>query len=87
LRSSKRRAPQSLSFSKVPSQLIVAVVMEAFDGGVLDGPVHPFDLAVGPRMIGLRQPVLDAIPEADAIEHLEAQPCGGPFLREGGSQN
>jgi hypothetical protein len=24
-------------------------------------------------MIGLRQPVLDAIPEADAIEHLEAQ--------------
>jgi hypothetical protein len=30
---------------KVPPQLIVAVVVEAFDG-VLDGPVYLFDLAV-----------------------------------------
>jgi hypothetical protein len=31
---------------EVSSQLIVAVVVEALDGGILDGAVHPLDLAV-----------------------------------------
>jgi hypothetical protein len=43
---------------KVSSQLIVAVVVEAFDGGVLDRSVHVFDLTVRPRMVGLGQPIL-----------------------------
>ena len=33
--------------------------MVSFDGGVLDCPVHAFDLAVRPRMVGFGQPVLD----------------------------
>jgi hypothetical protein len=34
----------------VSSQLIVAVGVEARDGGIPDGAVHPLDLAVGPGM-------------------------------------
>ena len=50
------------------SQLIVAVVMEAFDGGVLDRPVHPLDLAIRPRMVRLGQPVLDPVGFTDHVE-------------------
>ena len=50
------------------SELIVAVVMKPFDRRVLDGAVHPFDLAVGPWMVGLGQPVLDAVGLADHVE-------------------
>lgn len=35
---------------------------------ILDRAVHPFGLAIGPRMIGLGQSVLDAIGEADAVK-------------------
>ena len=31
---------------EMPAELIMAVVVVAFDGRVLDGSVHPFDLAV-----------------------------------------
>ncbi len=50
------------------AKLIVAVVMEAFDGGVLDRSVHALDLAVGPRVVGLGQTVLDPIRFADHVE-------------------
>src|SRR5665213_4576681 len=33
---------------EVGLELLVAVVVVSFDGGFLDGPVHPFDLSVGP---------------------------------------
>ena len=46
----------------------MAVVMKPFDRRVLDGAVHPFDLAVGPWMVGLGQPVLDAVGLADHVE-------------------
>ena len=42
--------------------------MEDLDGGVLDRAVHPFGLAVGLRVIGLGQPVFDAVGEADAVD-------------------
>lgn len=42
-------------------QLIMAPVMVAFDGGVLDAAVHPFDLTIGPRMVGLGESMLDAV--------------------------
>ena len=35
---------------EMSAQLIVLVVVEALDGCVLDGPVHPLDLTVRPRM-------------------------------------
>jgi hypothetical protein len=33
--------------------------VEPPDGSVLDGAVHAFDLAIGPRMLWLGQPVID----------------------------
>ena len=69
------------------SELVVAVVMEAFDvrrGNdppdrflfrftLLDRAVHPLDLAIGPWMVGLGQPVLDPVCIAD---HVEAHRTG-----------
>ena len=56
------------------------VVVVDLDCGVLDRAVHPFGLAVGPRVIGLGQPVLDAMLDADAIEDVRTeQTCAGPI--------
>jgi len=44
----------------LPPELLVAVVVEAFDGRVLDGAVHPFDLTIGPGMVDAGEAVLDA---------------------------
>ena len=49
----------------------MAVVVETFDGRLLDGPVHPFNLPIGPRMIWLGQPMLDPIRLTD---HVKAHP-------------
>ena len=40
-------------------QLRVAVIMVPFDGSLLDRPVHPLDLPVGPGMLDFGEPVLD----------------------------
>ena len=42
----------------------------SMDGRFLDRPVHPLDLTIGPRVVGLRQPVLYAVGSADAIEEM-----------------
>ena len=55
---------------QVRFELFVGVIEEAFDGGFLDGPVHPFDLSVGPGMVGLGQTVADAMTKTDAIEGM-----------------
>ena len=69
---------------KVPSELVVTVVVEALDGCVLDGPVHSLDPLAGkrllaiaeklpvvrPRMVDLGEPVLDAVVVADPIEDV-----------------
>lgn len=47
--------------SLAPTTPFVAVVVVAFDGCVIDRPVHPIDLVVRPRMGGLGEPVLDPI--------------------------
>jgi hypothetical protein len=46
---------------QVRFELFVGVIEEAFDGGLLDGSVHAFDLSVGPGMVGLGQTVADAM--------------------------
>ena len=51
----------------------MAVVLEALYGGVLSGAVHPLDLALGPGMVRLCEPVLDAI---RFIDHVEAHRPG-----------
>ena len=54
----------------VGASFVVAGVVAAAHGGVLERAVHPFDLAIGPRVVGLRQPVLDAMFPADAAEDV-----------------
>ncbi len=57
---------------KVLPELVMAVVVIAFDGGVLDGAVHSLDLSVGPGMVRLGEPVLDAVLAADLVEAVNA---------------
>ena len=52
------------------AELFMAVVVIGFQGGFLDRPVHPLHLTVGPRMIGLGQPVLDAIAKTNAVKRM-----------------
>ena len=54
----------------------MAIVMIALDGGVLDGAVHPLDLPVGPWMVRLGEPVVDAVLTADLVEAMDAHACG-----------
>ena len=77
-----REAPQRLEPSsvvvgiqeelEVRPELIVAVVVVAFDGRVLEGAVHSLDLSIGPRVVGLCQAVLDVVLAADPLEHVHA---------------
>src|SRR6478735_8585208 len=52
--------------------------MEAFDGRLLDGPVHALDLTVGPRVVRFGEPVLDAVRLADHVEAHLTRPGGVP---------
>ncbi len=65
-------------------EALQVLVVERLHGGVLDGPVHPFGLAVGPGMVRLDEPVLDAVLPTDAVEHVAAQAGGwsGAVLRQ-----
>ena len=51
-------------------ELLMAVVVVALDGGLLDGAVHAFDLTVGPGMFDFGEPVLDAVLAAAHVEHV-----------------
>ena len=55
---------------EVLTQLLVVIVMESFDGRVLDGAVHAFDLAVGPRVFDLGEPVVDLMFPADTVKDV-----------------
>ena len=58
------------------AELVVAAVVIAPDGRLFQGPVHSLDLAVGPGMVGLGQPVLDAMLAAAQIEHVRRKARG-----------
>lgn len=49
-------------------QLRMAVTMVAFNAGLFDCAVHPFDLSVGPGMLDLGEPVLDPVFVAPHVE-------------------
>ncbi len=51
----------------------MGLIVEALDGGVLDGAVHPLDLPVGPGMLGLGETVVDIIPGAGDFEGVGAE--------------
>ena len=58
---------------EVAAEFVVARVVVARDGGFLERPVHPFDLAVGPRVVRLGQAVLDAVLGAGEFEGMGAE--------------
>ena len=59
----------------------MALVVEAFDGCVLDGAVHPFDLPVGPWVVRLGEAMLDIVRLADHVEAHLAREGGVPIAR------
>jgi hypothetical protein len=58
---------------QVAPELVVAAVMVALDGGVLDRAVHPLDLTIGPRVPRLGQAVLDVEIGAGGLERVAAK--------------
>ena len=56
--------------SEMAAELVVIVLVEAFDNRFLERAVHPVDLAVGPRMLDLGQTMLDAVFPAAHVEHV-----------------
>lgn len=55
---------------EVRGQLGVVVVVIAFDRCLLDCPVHPLDLAIGPGMLDLGESVLNVVLVADPVEDM-----------------
>src|SRR5215208_3641369 len=58
---------------EVLPELIVADVVEALDGGVLDGAVHALDLTIGPGMAWLGGAVLDLEIGTSCLEGVTAE--------------
>jgi hypothetical protein len=54
----------------------MGVIEVSLDGGVLDGPVHAFDLPVGSRVVGLGEPVFYSMKVTDAVEGVATKACG-----------
>lgn len=62
------------------SQLLVALVIEALDRGLLDSPVHSFNLAVRPRMFRFGQAMVDIVSGAGELKSMspeELSSCNG----------
>jgi len=53
------------------SELVVRLIVIAVDGRLLDGAVHPLDLAIRPRVVGFCQTVLDGVGSADPVEAVD----------------
>ena len=58
---------------EVPAQLVMVLVVVAFDGRLLDCSVHSLDLAVRPGMVRLCQPMFDFLLSTGLVEHMHAQ--------------
>ena len=56
-------------------ELVMRFVVIVPDGRFLERAVHPLDLPIGPRMVGVGEAVLDVMLAADAVEHV--QPIAG----------
>jgi hypothetical protein len=54
--------------SEAPPGLVVVVIVVALHGRLLDGSVHPLDLAVRPGMFRFRQATLDAVALQTAVQ-------------------
>src|SRR3546814_9100855 len=58
---------------EVRPQLVVAVVVVAANGGLFDRAVHAFDLAVGPGVVRLGEPVVDVRFGASELEGMGSE--------------
>jgi len=61
-------------------ELLVAIGVEVVNGSFLDGPVRALDLAVGSRMLGLGQAVVDVILGTSELEGVTPE---GMSVRHG----
>jgi hypothetical protein len=57
----------------VASQLIVGFVIVTFDRRLLEGAVHAFDLAVGPRKLRLGQAMINIVLGAGQLKGMRAE--------------
>ena len=51
-------------------QVVMGLVVILFHGGLFERPVHPFDLAIGPGMVGLGQPMVNPMLMTHAIKEM-----------------
>jgi hypothetical protein len=58
-------------------QLGMAIIVIAFDGCLLARAIYAFDLAIGPGVLGLSEPVFDIMPPTGAIEGMATPASGG----------
>src|SRR5271169_5547346 len=58
---------------EVASKLIVSLIVEAFDRRLLEGAVHALDLAVGPRVLGLGEAMVDVVLRTSEFESVSAE--------------
>lgn len=63
-------------------ELLERGVVKRLGRGLLDRPVHPLDLAVGPRMEGFGQAMFDTVPLAERIERMRPVSLGAWLLGE-----
>ena len=56
--------------TQMTRQLLMVVIMEAFDGCFLDRPVHSLDLTICPRVLWLRQAMFNGVLTAPHVEHV-----------------
>lgn len=61
-------------------QLVMIVVVEPFDGRVLDRTVHTFDLTVGPGMVDLGEAMIDAVFPPAHREYMGYVSCRRAFV-------
>ena len=54
----------------MPRELVLVVVVEAFDGRIFDGAVHAFDMAIRPGVLWFSGAMLDAERRADIFESV-----------------
>ena len=55
---------------QVGAETVVRLVVEPPDRSVFDGTVHPFDLAIGPRVVEFREAMLDSVLRTGQVERM-----------------
>jgi hypothetical protein len=67
---------------EMAAELVMALVVEASDGSVLDSAVDALDLTVGPRVFCLGGTMLDVVPSAGIFQSMgpEALSIGDRLL-------